>query len=97
VRQPCFSLMKTRGSGWTHMGVIVCLEEADEPPVFESTLLPESVDLFRGGAYVPGHFGDADFLLQDGALSAPLWLKGEARWASSMNGEKKSAQVVAGR
>jgi hypothetical protein len=181
------------GSCWTHVGVIVCLDDVDEPLVFESTLSPESVDLFRGeacsgvtlvplsrrladyegeivlrrregaplahrqrrlvrrlvqrlyrrpyrhylwrqlldawpgtrrdygglfcselvaelyrrlgwlprdvrsGAYVPGHFGDADFLLQDGALSAPLWLKGEARWASSMNGEKKSAQVVAGR
>ncbi|MFN3712638.1 MAG: hypothetical protein ACK4SX_03145 [Alcanivoracaceae bacterium] len=181
------------GSNWTHVGVIVCLDEAGEPLVFESTLSPESVDLFRGeacsgvtlvplsrriadyqgdivlrrregaplggrqrrlvrrlvqrlyrrpyrhylwrqlldawpgvrrdyrgmfcselvaelyrrlgwlprdiraGGYVPGHFGQDEFLLQEGALSAPLWLKRDRAMPSVGKHEKKSALVVAGR
>ena len=38
------------GSSWTHVGVIVRLDEIDEPLLLESNLGPESVDLFSGEA-----------------------------------------------
>jgi hypothetical protein len=42
----------------------------------------------RAGAYVPGHFGRDEFLLQDGALSEPLWRKTDGVLPSGGKGEK---------
>ena len=38
------------GSHWTHVGVVVRLDETDEPLLLESNLTPETVDLFSGAA-----------------------------------------------
>jgi hypothetical protein len=38
------------GSRWTHVGVVVRLDDADEPILLESNLGPESVDLISGEA-----------------------------------------------